>query len=124
MRVRACLWYVAAYLLATGLALALMPQFTLTLMHSNADYGTVMPRWVGMFSLALGTFVVQVIRHRVLVLYPLGFFMPAAMLLGFAGLYLESRNPLFLAVLTVIGIGVVATGATLFVARQQGARNM
>ena len=39
--------------------------------------------------------------------------MPAAMLVGFVGLYLQSANPLFLVVSAVVGIGVVATLAML-----------
>ena len=118
MRTRFCLWYVAGYLTLTGLALLIMPEAALKLMLSNADYGLVMPRWVGMLSVALGALVGQAVRHRLVVLYPLGFFMPTAMLIGFTGLYVQSSNPLFLAVLTVVGIGVIATGTSLILERR------
>ncbi len=114
MRLRNCLLYVAAYLVITGLAFLIAPQMTLSAMHSNADYGDIMPRWVGMFSVALGSLVAQVVRHQIVVLYPLGLFMPAAMLFGFAGLYLKSSNPLFLAVFAVVAVGVLATGISLY----------
>ena len=113
MRTRLCLCYVAGYLLITGLALLVAPEASLRLMGSAADYGDVMPRWVAMLSLALGALIGQVVRHRLKVLYPLGFFMPAAMLAGFVGLYLQSHDPLFLAVLAVVGVGVVLTGTSL-----------
>jgi uncharacterized protein YjeT (DUF2065 family) len=113
MRTRLCLCYVAGYLLITGLALLIAPAASLKLMHSTADYGEVMPRWVAMMSLALGTLIGQSVRHRLKVLYPLGFFMPAAMLAGFVGLYKLSADPLFLVVLAVVGVGVVLTGASL-----------
>ena len=72
-----------------------------------------MPRWVGMMSLALGALIGQTVRHRLKVLYPLGFFMPAAMLIGFVGLYQQSEDPLFLTVVVVVGVGVVLTGTSL-----------
>ena len=120
MRTRLCLWYVVAYLCVTGIALAVAPAATLRLMQSTADYGEVMPRWVAMMSLALGALIAQVLRHRLAVLYPLGFFMPAAMLAGFVGLYRLSGDPLFLSVAGVVGAGVVATGASLLADRSAG----
>jgi cyanate permease len=112
-RIRLCIWYVAGYLVLSGLLLLIAPRVALSAMLSNTDYGVVMPRWVGMLSVAMGTLVGQVVRRRVVALYPLSFFMPAAMLVGFVGMYLESRNPLFLAVAAVVGIGVLATGASM-----------
>lgn len=117
MRTRLCLWYVVAYLSVTGLALAVAPSASLRLMQSTADYGDVMPRWVAMMSLALGALIAQTLRHRLTMLYPLGFFMPAAMLAGFAGLYRLSGDPLFLTVLGVVGVGVVLTGTSLLLDR-------
>ena len=117
MRTRLCIWYVAGYLVASGLAFLVAPSVTLAMMFSDTDYGLVMPRWVGMLSLALGTLVGQVVRQRIAVLYPLSFFMPAAMLVGFAGMYLQSGNPLFLAVSAVVAIGVLATGISMLIDR-------
>jgi uncharacterized protein YjeT (DUF2065 family) len=116
-RIRVCIWYVAGYLVLSGLALLLAPRGALAAMLSNADYGDVMPRWVGMLSVAMGTLVGQIVRLRIAVLYPLSFFMPAAMLFGFLGMYLQSANPLFLVVAAVVGIGVLATGSSMLVAR-------
>jgi hypothetical protein len=113
MRTRICLWYVVGYLVITGGALLIAPKAGLQLMLSTVDYGEVMPRWVGMMSLALGALIGQTVRHRLKVLYPLGFFMPAAMLIGFVGLYQQSEDPLFLTVVVVVGVGVVLTGTSL-----------
>jgi len=113
VRTRLCLCYVAGYLILTGLALLVAPGASLRLMQSTADYGEVMPRWVAMMSLALGALIAQTVRHRLAVLYPLGFFMPAAMLAGFVGLYRLSADPLFLSVLAVVGLGVALTGVSL-----------
>jgi uncharacterized protein YjeT (DUF2065 family) len=113
MRTRLCLWYVVGYLLVTGLALAVAPTAALRALQSSADYGDGMPRWVGMMSLALAALIAQTLRHRVVAMYPLGFFMPAGMLIGFVALYRQSGDPLFLSVLAVVGVGVVATGCSL-----------
>ena len=113
MRTRFCLWYVVAYLLVTGLALGAAPTAALRALQSTADYGDVMPRWVGMMSLALAALIAQTLRHRVEPMYPLGFFMPGGMVLGFVALYRQSGDPMFLSVLAVVGLGVVATGTSL-----------
>jgi len=117
MRTRRCLAYVAAYLILSGLALAIAPEASLRLMFATGDYGPVMPRWVGMMSLALGTVITQAVRRQLSVLYPLGFFMPAAMMPGLYGLYVLSDDPLFLTLLAVVGVGVLMTGASLIVDR-------
>ena len=114
MTTRASLVFVASYLLLTGVGLALAPGATLDALGSSVDYGPVMPRWVGMFSMALGAVIVQVLRHRLTVLYPMAFFMPGAMLFGFAALYLSSGDRLFVAVMAVVGIGVTMTGMSLW----------
>jgi hypothetical protein len=113
MRTRIFLWYVVGYLAITGVALLIAPAASLRLMLSTVDYGEVMPRWVGTMSLALGALIGQTVRHRLKVLYPLGFFMPAAMMIGFMGLYKQSGDPLFLTVMAVVGVGVVLTGTSL-----------
>ena len=51
---RLTLSYLAAYLLIGGLGLILAPALALRLLLSNGDYGYVMPRLVGMFTVALG----------------------------------------------------------------------
>jgi hypothetical protein len=120
-RIRLCIWYVAGYLILSGLALLLAPRGALAAMLSNTDYGNIMPRWVGMLSVAMGTLVGQIVRLRIAALYPLSFFMPAAMLAGFVGLYLQSANPLFLVVSAVVGIGVLATGMSMLLERTNAA---
>src|SRR5438270_9444133 len=90
LRTRISLIFVASYLLLTGLGLLLAPRVTLQLLGSSVDYGAIMPRWVGMFSVALAAVIGQVLRHRLTVLYPLGFFMPGAMLFGFVALFIQA----------------------------------
>jgi len=68
LRTRMSLIHVASYLLLTGLGLLLAPRVALYLLGSSVDYGGVMPRWVGMFSVALAAVIGQVLRHRLTVL--------------------------------------------------------
>jgi hypothetical protein len=117
-RLRLSLAYVVAYLATSGLGLLLAPVTTLRVMGSTADYGDVMPRWVGMFSVALAALIAQVLRHRLAVLYPLGFLMPGAMLFGFIALRVKSGDPLFGVVAGVVGAGVVFTGVSLWFDRR------
>jgi hypothetical protein len=119
LNTRLSLAFVASYLLLTGVGLALAPSVTIDLLGSAVDYGPIMPRWVGMFSIALAAVIVQVLRHRLTVLYPMGFFMPGAMLFGFGALYLASGDRLFLAVMAVVGVGVAMTGLSLWLDRRR-----
>ena len=114
MNTRFSLFFVASYLLLSGIGLAAAPDIALRVLGSTVDYGAVMPRWVGMFSIALAAVIAQVLRHKVRVLYPMGFFMPGAMLFGFAALYLNSGDRLFLVVMAVVSIGVAMTGVSLW----------
>jgi hypothetical protein len=111
--------FVVSYLFLTGLGLLIAPGATLQLMGSSNDYGSIMPRWVGMFSVALAAIVSQVLRHKLTVLYPLGFLMPGAMLFGFLALYFKSGDKLFLVVAAVVAVGVMATGVSLWLDRKR-----
>jgi hypothetical protein len=120
MRTRLSLCYVAGYLILSGLALLVAPEGSLKLMRATADYGQIMPRWVAMMSLALGATIVQILRHRLPVLYPMGFFMPAGMVPGLLGLYFQSGDPLFATLSGIVGVGVAITGASMLIDARQG----
>jgi uncharacterized protein YjeT (DUF2065 family) len=68
-KTRLSLFYLAGYLLPSGLGLLLAPRLTAKLLLSNAEYDTIMLRLAGMFLLGLGIIVVQLIRLRIEVLY-------------------------------------------------------
>ena len=108
-RTRLSLWYVASYLGLTGLFFWFFPEQTLRLLLSNGDYGTVMPRVVGLFMFCLAIIVVQIVRYRVEALYATTLGVRAIFLAGFLFLYLKSRDPLFLLILGVVGVGVLLT---------------
>lgn len=120
-RTHLSLFYVIGYLVPGGLALLTFPQLTLKLFFSNADYGDVLPRLVGMLMLALGIMVTQAVRHRLEVLYPTALLVRSGMLPIFLGLYLYSGDPLFLTLLAVVGTGVALTGVSYWLDRREKA---
>lgn len=109
-RTNRSLIYVAAYLTGAGIALVLAPGLSLRLLLSNGDYGDILPRLVGFLLLGLGILVVQIIRYHVAVLYGTTLVVRAVFIVGFVALYALSRDPLFLVLLVVVGIGMLATG--------------
>lgn len=112
-RTRLSLFYLAGYLLPTGFLWLVAPRPTFKLMLSNGDYGSdVFPRVAGLLLLAIGFFVVQIIRHRAEAIYPTTLMVRAGFLIGFVGFYLSTRDPLFLVVLGVVGLGFVLTGTS------------
>jgi hypothetical protein len=109
-RTRFSLFYLATYATLTGVVLLAAPGLAFKLLFSNGNYGEVMPRLVGALILALGIMVIQVIRHRVEVLYPTTLFIRAVLLAVLAGLLVATRDPFFAVVMGVVGLGVAFTG--------------
>ena len=109
-RTRLSLYYLASYLTFAGLALLLVPTFALQLLFSNGHYGDVFPRLAGMLLLGLAILIVQIIRHRLEVLYPTTLVVRLFFLVVFAYLYLTSSDPFFLVVFGIVALGVILTG--------------
>jgi thiol:disulfide interchange protein len=109
-RTRLSLYYLASYLTVAGLALLLVPTFALNLLLSNGDYGEVFPRLAGMLLLGLAILIVQIIRHRIEVLYPTTLVVRLFFLVVLASLFGISGDPFFLVVFGIVVIGVIFTG--------------
>jgi uncharacterized protein YjeT (DUF2065 family) len=106
------LFYVIGYLIPGGLGLLIAPQMALKLLLSNGNYGNVMPRMVGMLMVALGVILLQIVRFRFEALYSTALVIRSGMLPILYSFYILSRDPLFLALMTIVGIGVVFTGVS------------
>ena len=117
-RTHLSLYYLATYLLFAGVALVLAPRFALTLLLTNADYGDVMPRLVGVVLFALGVVIVQIIRHDLEVLYPTTLAVRAVILVVLLSLYAYSGDPLFVVLVGIVGLGVVLTGTSYLLDRR------
>ena len=76
---------------------------------STGEYGEILPRLAGLLFLGLGIIVVQIIRLEVTFLYPTTLALRAVFFVGFVCLYIMSRDPLFLVLLAVLGVGMLAT---------------
>jgi uncharacterized protein YjeT (DUF2065 family) len=106
------LFYLATYLLGAGIALIFAPSLALALLFANGHYGDVMPRLLGVVLLALGIVIVQIIRHRLEVLYTTTLLVRAFIMLVLAGLLVYSGDPLFISLMVVVGLGMVLTGTS------------
>jgi hypothetical protein len=120
-RTNLSLIYVVAYLLAAGIFLLVAPRLALKLLFSTADYGVIMPRLHGFLLIGLGMFVAQIVRSRVVSLYATTLAVRAVFCVGFIALYLLSRDPFFLVLLAVVGLGVLATSASYILDKRGGA---
>src|SRR5262245_60102196 len=108
-RTNLSLIYVATYLWGAGIALLIAPRLALHLLLSTGDYGEILPRLAGLLLIGLGMLVVQIIRYHIADLYSTTIALRVVFCLGFILLYLRSRDPLFLVLLAVVGLGVLAT---------------
>ncbi len=117
-RTRLSFFYLATYLLGAGVALVLVPSLALKLLFSNGNYGDVMPRLLGVVLLALGLIIVQIMRHRVEVLYPTTLGVRAVIVVGLVALFIYSKDPLFISLTVVVGIGIILTGTSYLVDRR------
>jgi hypothetical protein len=63
--------------------------------------------------------VVQIIRYRVADLYSTTIAVRVVFILGFILLYIRSKDPLFLVLLAVVGVGVLATSICYFLDRRE-----
>jgi hypothetical protein len=118
-RTRLSFLYLATYLLGAGVALVFDPSLTLKLLFSNGSYGEVMPRLVGVILLALGLIVVQIIRHRVEALYLTALGVRVVIIVGLVALFIYSKDPLFISLTIVVGIGMILTGTSYLLDRRQ-----
>lgn len=117
-RTRLSLYYLATYLTGGGFALIVAPQFFVRLLFSNGDYDNVTLRFLGILLVSLAIIVIQIIRLKVEALYPTTLIVRMFICAGLIWLYLSSSDPLFFALLGIVGVGVVLTGTTYYLDRK------
>jgi hypothetical protein len=117
-RTHLSLYYLAGYLLFAGIALIATGQWAMRLMLSNGEYGDALPRLLGVVLLALGILVAQIVRHQLEVLYPTTLAVRALILLVLLWLYLSARDPFFLVLIAIVGLGVILTGTSYLLDRR------
>ena len=117
-RTHLSLYYLAGYLLFAGIALVATGQFAMRLLLSNGEYGDALPRLLGVVLLALGILIMQIIRHRLEVLYPTTLVVRGLILAVLAGLFVSTRDPFFLVLIGIVGFGVLLTGTSYVLDRR------
>lgn len=110
----------AAYLLGAGVALVFAPSLALRLLFASGHYGDVLPRLLGVVLFALGIVIVQIIRHRLEVLYTTTLVLRTFIVAVLVGLLAYSHDPLFISLLVVVGLGMVLTGTSYLIDRRSG----
>ena len=99
--------YLVAYLAGGGLGLVLFPKLTLDLLQSDGDYGSVMPRLVGMFMCAIAFFVYRILSLKDWKYYPTTIFIRSTIVVFMTWLYYYSRDPLFLVLIAIVLLGLL-----------------
>lgn len=120
-RTHLSLYYLAGYVLPSGLLLLIAPAFATKLLLSNHTYEDAPLRLAGLVLIALGLLIVQIIRHRVESLYTTTLVVRTVLSLGLLWLLLSTGDPFFGIVLVVVLIGIALTGTSYLVDRREAA---
>ena len=118
-RTRRSLWYPAMYLTGSGSALAIAPQWSLSVLGSNAHYESAMVRFAAVFILGLAALVIQTIRLGLDAMYPTLIAVRVGFCAAYVALYADTGDPFFLVVLAVVGAGLVASAASYAIDRER-----
>lgn len=108
-KTRLSFFYLAAYLLGGGVGFAADPQTALSLFGATGIYNDAMVRLAGVLMLGLGVLVVQLIRRREEMLYGTVLVVRLFILAALIGLYVTSRDPLFVGLFALVAGGVLLT---------------
>ena len=108
-RTRLSLFYLGSYLSVIGLGLLLAPHGMLKILQSSGDYGDVFPRVSGMLMSGLGLSIFGMIRARSDTLYPATLLIRAYFMACIVVFYAMTRDPLFLVLAAIIGLGFFLT---------------
>jgi uncharacterized protein YjeT (DUF2065 family) len=111
-KTRISLYYLAGYLLFGGIGFLLVPRTMLALFFSTGNYSDVMVRLVGLMLLALGIFIVQMIRYRIEKLYPTTLLVRSIIVIILLTFFFIYGDPLMLVLFAIVGLGMVLTGTS------------
>ena len=97
------------YLVVAGVGFILFPTFTLRLLLSTGQYELIFIELCGLFLLGLAVLVIQTIRFRLAALYPTLIGVRVFFCVGYIILYGQTRDPFFLSLLAIVGLGLLAS---------------
>jgi len=119
-RTHLSLYYLAGYLVPAGLLLLFVPEWATKLLLSNRTYDYAPFHLVGVLLLVIGILVVQIIRHRLEMLYSTTLVARALISATLLWLFLSTGDPFFGVILVIVLIGVAITGASYLLDRRDG----
>jgi hypothetical protein len=111
-RTNMSLYYLAGYLIPAGLLLLFVPEWATKLLLSNRTYDYAPFHLAGVLLLVIGILIVQIIRHRLEMLYTTT--LVARALISATLLWL------FGVILVIVLIGVAVTGTSYWLDRRSG----
>jgi len=117
-RTRTSLYYLFSYLLFGGMAFLFFPQLSLRLFQSTGDYPSAIVQLVGVLLLALAVLVIRAIRTNAEALYPTTLVVRAMILAVLVYLSVTTRDPLFMILSGIVGLGVLLTGTSYLLDRK------
>jgi hypothetical protein len=109
-KTRRTLFYLAGYLLLTGLALIFIPQQFLKLLFANHEYPSAFVQFSGILMIGLSVVVMNIIKFGNRILYRTTLMARIPMWILTLGLYFYTGETFFIVVLCVLGLGIVLTG--------------
>jgi len=117
-RTNLSLYYLAGYLIPAGLLLLFVPEWATKLLLSDRTYDYAPFHLVGVLLLVIGILIVQIIRHRLEMLYPVTLVARALISATLAWLFVSTGDPFFAVILVVVLIGVAITGTSYYLDRR------
>jgi uncharacterized protein YjeT (DUF2065 family) len=118
-RTRLSLFYLAGYLVPAGLLLLFVPEFATKLLLSNRTYDYAPFHLAGVLLLVIGILIVQIIRHRLEMLYPTTLLARALIGATLLWLFLTTGDPFFGVILVIVLVGVPFTGVSFLLDRRE-----
>jgi uncharacterized protein YjeT (DUF2065 family) len=117
-RTNLSLYYLAGYLIPAGLLLLFVPEWATKLLLSNHSYDYAPFRLVGVLLFVIGILIVQIIRHRLEMLYTTTLLARALISATLLWLFALTGDPFFAVILVVVLIGVALTGTSYLLDRR------
>jgi len=96
------------------------PEPGVRLLGSNGTYPPAMLRFLGGFMIALAIVIIQIVRHRIEVLYPTTLMVRTVLIATVIWLFIETRDPLFLTLTGIIALGMIFTSLALVADKKAG----
>ena len=117
-RTNLSLYYLVGYLLPAGALLFFVPEWATKLLLSNHTYDYAPFRLVGVLLFVIGILIVQIIRHRLEMLYTTTLLARALISATLLWLFIATGDTFFAVILVVVLIGVALTGASYLLDRR------